>query len=1023
MHTLSSHHHPVVRVGLLLLAGLGLAFPLNAQTLDAAPPGDIVCDAEASWAELLAAREVRRYVYLRTGQLLPIRTATNLPPDAAILIARRDRPILNPLRARPGLGAALAELDAQHHWLTVATNRAIPLQLLCGGDDAGVLYAAYRFAERLGVRFYLHGDVLPDELLRGPLPAINERAAPLFTLRGLLPFHDFPEGPDWWNQDDYLAVISQVPKLRMNFIGLHTYPEGGPNAEPTVWIGPPSDIGAGVEVKASYPASYQSTRRGNWGYTAQRTSGFVFGSAALFEHDDFGADVMAGFMPEPPTGDAGNALFARTAMMLRTAFKHAHRLGVQTCVGTEVPLTVPGAVAERLRQQGKDPANPAVVGELYEGIFRRAAQAYPLDYYWLWTPEGWTWSGTTLEQARASAVDLQIAIQAARNVGAPFRLATCGWVIGPQQDRLLYHKLAPPDVAISCINRTGGNTPVEQEFGDITGRSKWAIPWLQDDHALTTPQLWVGRMRRDARDARRYGCNGLIGQSWHTRSVAPGVGAQAQAAWDQSAWNLNPVFGETPRVAGALGGQPLVTTNAIADTSEAPLYQTLREGVTAYHLPLSNGLYRVTLKFCEPHATRKSQRVFDLKVQRQLVIGSLDVFAVAGQNRVADFTFDHVDVTDGWLDIRFVPVVGRPAIAAIEVTGEHGAWRINCGGPAWKDYVADWPASPFVPEIPATTDFFQDWALHEFGPEVAAPAAKLFEQVDGRMPRPADWDTGPGGLEPDGRSWAETRVDYAFVDEFAALRPRVKGAGQRERFDFWLNQLESMRRMAEVACQWTALTNAMGAVLVETNRARQRRLVAERVQPLRVQLEAQLERVFESLFATVTTPGELGTVANWNQHLLPNMLGRLQAQLADIEQGRVPVTNEPAIAAPTASLFTSNKARQAYRGPTRIIVPTLRSSLNSGETLNLKVIILGERPPKEAKLFVRPLGRGEFVGTPLTHVARGVYRVHLASPAEATDLEYFIRVVPTEGAPVHYPATAPKLNQTLVVLPEEPGDK
>ena len=45
---------------------------------------------------------------------------------------------------------------------------------------------------------------------------------PLFALRGIQPFHDFPEGPDWWNRDQYLAMIGQLPKLRMNFFGLHT---------------------------------------------------------------------------------------------------------------------------------------------------------------------------------------------------------------------------------------------------------------------------------------------------------------------------------------------------------------------------------------------------------------------------------------------------------------------------------------------------------------------------------------------------------------------------------------------------------------------------------------------------------------------------------------------------------------------------------------------------------------------------------------------------------------------------------
>ena len=105
-------------------------------------------------------------------------------------------------------------------------------------------------------------------------------------------------------------------------------------------------------------------------------------------------------------------MFNRTAGMLRDAFSFAHQAGVKTCVGTETPLIVPKLLQQRLKEQGKNPADPAVVQELYEGIFRRAAAAYPLDYYWFWTPEGWTWSGVKEEEIKATMDDLAHAIAA-----------------------------------------------------------------------------------------------------------------------------------------------------------------------------------------------------------------------------------------------------------------------------------------------------------------------------------------------------------------------------------------------------------------------------------------------------------------------------------------------------------------------------------------------------------------------------------------------------------------------------------
>ena len=67
--------------------------------------------------------------------------------------------------------------------------------------------------------------------------------------------------------------------------------------------------------------------------------------------------------------------------------------------------------------------------------------------------------------------------------------------------------------------------------------------------------------------------------------------------------------------------------------------------------------------------------------------------------------------------------------------------------------------------------------------------------------------------------------------------------------------------------------------------------------------------------------------------------------------------------------------------------------------------------------------QGDFEGADLKHVARGVYRAQVTPPAHALDFEYYVRVVPADGGPVHFPPSAPKLNQTVVVLPDLPADK
>ena len=126
---------------------------------------------------------------------------------------------------------------------------------LPGGDDQAVLYAAYHFAGTLGVRFYLHGDVVPDRRIPFDLPDLDETHAPLFETRGILPFHDFTQGPDWWEADDYKACLTQMVKMRMNLLALHCYPEGEAGPEPLVWIGHPDDVDADGKVSFSPPSA------------------------------------------------------------------------------------------------------------------------------------------------------------------------------------------------------------------------------------------------------------------------------------------------------------------------------------------------------------------------------------------------------------------------------------------------------------------------------------------------------------------------------------------------------------------------------------------------------------------------------------------------------------------------------------------------------------------------------------------------------------------------------------------------
>lgn len=1013
----------VLLVAFLSIAATSGFAAAPVQARDASRHLCIVVPSAAGLPERLAARELRRYLYLRTHWLVPlVSSGGKLPPtEAMIVIGAKDRLSVKSLvQADAALAESVASLKPQQYRIKPTEYEGHKAVLIAGGDGIGTLYGAYRFAEALGVRFYLHGDVVPDNQATLGLPYIDEKGQPLFATRGIQPFHDFPEGPDWWNEDDYKAVLAQLPKLRMNFFGLHTYPQGGVGPEPTVWIGHSDDVNADGTVRFSSPSSYQNTLRGNWGYAARKTGEFSFGSEQLFERDIYGPDVMLEMMPGPQTPEQRNAVFNNTGEMLKEAFTFAHALGIETCVGTETPLIIPDVVKERLAAQGKDPADPAVVQEVYEGMFARIAKAYPLDYYWFWTPESWTWGNPKDEEVDATVADLKAALAAAEKVGSPFTLATCGWVLGPPKDRALFDDSLPKEMPMSCINRNVGFAPVEAGFARVEGRPQWAIPWLEDDPALIIPQLWVGRMRRDAADALGYGCTGLLGIHWRTRVLAPNVSALAKAAWQQKPWNPHPgqpvVLPKPKPIKGRNGGNVAAfPNNPMADTEHDPLYQTVAYGMDAYRLKVPNGRYTVRLQFCEPHYNEVGKRVFGVTLQGKKVIDSLDVFATVGQNRAIDYTFEAVEVSDGMLEIGFDSLVEYPCLAAFVIQGPNVTRKINCGGPAYADYEADMPVGETDKgprDLPAE-DFYIDWAWTQFGSSVAEPLAAMFVKLDGgpdvglqgqrtaNLPRPSTWVGGPGGIQPDGRPWDEVEKEYAFVDEMAALRPKVKGGGYLERFDYWLNTFRYLRAVGQVNCTWARFNAALEQVKEQEDRDAQKRLAREVALPIRKELVQQVGQVHRWLLATITTTGGMGTVANWQQHLLPSLLTAPGEDLATLLGEDLPAEAMPP---------------RTWEGPGRMIVPTVRNVLMVDEDLKLKVILLNVTPPVAGTLYWRPLGRGTFSRTPLEHMARNVYTVTVpTAPLAGQDFEYYIEVRANDHSPLLvFPPTAPRLNQTVV---------
>jgi hypothetical protein len=118
-------------------------------------------------------------------------------------------------------------------------------------------------------------------------------------------------------------------------------------------------------------------------------------------------------------------------------------------------------------------------------------------------------------------------------------------------------------------------------------------------------------------------------------------------------------------------GKTASTTKPIAGTSDPTLYRSQRVDPYAYRYDnVPNGVYQIELRSAELDAkVRIGKRLYDVIVENTLVLPAHDIVYDVGTLAADDHAF-FVEVTDGRLDVRFVPRAGseKPVINALRVT-------------------------------------------------------------------------------------------------------------------------------------------------------------------------------------------------------------------------------------------------------------------------------------------------------------------------------------------------------------------
>jgi hypothetical protein len=171
--------------------------------------------------------------------------------------------------------------------------------------------------------------------------------------------------------------------------------------------------------------------------------------------------------------------------------------------------------------------------------------------------------------------------------------------------------------------------------------------------------------------------------------------------------------------------------------------------------------------------------------------------------------------------------------------------------------------------------------------------------------------------------------------------------------------------------------------------------------PLRLELAARWEEMNLILLKFVSTTGELGTIANLEQHNIRKngSLTGYDGLLKTILKRDLP-----------ENAFLTKK----YKGETRIIATTNQSIIEKGSDFYLKIRILSENKDLSGKVVFRQIGSKEYLTSDLKNIARNVFEARVPATSVQDDFEYHIEV--SDGADViKYPSSG-IINNAVIVF-------
>jgi Carbohydrate binding module (family 6)/Glycosyl hydrolase family 67 N-terminus len=446
---------------------------------------------KATEMELYAAKELQRYIFQLSGQVLPI-SNNSIKEGFVIGTANSNEFIVKQLGKEK-----IVTLGSEGYALQLNTNK-----IFIGADtEVGCMYGVYGLLEDYyGIGFYLGHDAIPEKK-SFYLPEVNEIKKPSMRIRGFLPWTNFPQSATVYSWDDWKFIIDQAAKMRMNFIHIHNY-----NGE----LGH-NEMFHNFTVNGHTSRVWMPTARSGhkWNCPGFDIAKFRFGGEDLFDDYDFGSDCAV-----HNETLSNEQVFAKGVSLFQRVIAYAHSRGVKMALGLDINLILP--------EYNTTADDPKVI----EARMQQVLRDYPdLDYLILFISE---LINNKPDQLAIWKKTFDGMYAYMKDHYAAGKIAVAGWGLSKEIAASL-----PPDVIAAPISHYSDGF----EDGSIYGnREYWGCPWMERDfssseyyypfnmHLSNTIKAWQAKAKN---------MTGLYTLTWRlTDAIDPKMTFIAKAPWD-----------------------------------------------------------------------------------------------------------------------------------------------------------------------------------------------------------------------------------------------------------------------------------------------------------------------------------------------------------------------------------------------------------------------------------------------------------------------------------------------------------